>query len=90
MGNQKKLFTPQPVPLIPANLNDDASPLVIPPDVLQLQTDAANVVGGLVDIETFPPDYQEKIKSCYRFSATRMYSNNPYVAKRTTDTLDIV
>ena len=69
---------------------DDLSPLVIPPDVLQLQADALNVVGGLVDIATFPPEYQERIKSYYRFSATRMYSNNPYVAKRTTDTLDIV
>lgn len=84
MGNQKQLFSPLPL------LTQDNGPFHVPSDVLQLQTDAANVVEGRVDINTFSVEYQEKIKNYYRFSATRYTSDNTLIAKRTLDTLDIM
>lgn len=60
------------------------------PSAIQLATDAINVVENRVDINTFPPEYQQKIRSWYQFSATRYFSNNPIVAKRIRETLDIV
>lgn len=71
-------------------LAPDPNPLVDPPDVIQLKLDTANVVEGRVPISNFPPEYQEKIKSFYRFSATRYVEEQPVIAKRTTDTLDII
>ena len=77
-------------PLDEADLNDDLNVLPIPSDVLQLQVDALNVLEGRVNISTFPADDQEKIIEYYRFSATRMNTDESRVAKRTNDTLDIV
>ena len=77
-------------PLTEADLNDDLNVLPIPADVLQLQVDMLNVVENRVDINDFPLDYQEKIKAYYRFSATRMTTDNSKIAKRTVGTLDIV
>jgi hypothetical protein len=64
--------------------------LPIPQDVLQLQVDTLNVLEGRVDISEFSPDYQEQIKEYYRFSATRMRTDDSKIAKRTRSTLDIV
>ena len=64
--------------------------LEIPADVLQLQTDVCNVVEGTVNINTFEPAYQEKIKNYYRFTAHRQNSKSNNIAKRTNDTLDLI
>jgi hypothetical protein len=84
MGCRQQLFAPLPL------LKPDPCPTILPQDTLRLQTDAANVLEGRVPIETFPKEYQEKIKNYYRFSATRYTSSNPLQAKRTTDTLDAI
>jgi hypothetical protein len=84
MGCQQQLFAPLPL------LKPDINPLILPKDTLQLQTDAANVVEGRVSITNFTPEYQEKIKNYYRFSATRYTTDNSLQAKRTTDTLDAI
>jgi len=88
MANQLTLFPQKP--LTEADLNDDLATLEIPPDTLQLQVDMLNVVQGLVNIDTFPPDYQEKIKNYYRFSATRMHTQYTKVANVTQSTLDLI
>ena len=69
---------------------DNPYPFRIPDDVLQLQADALNVEEGRIDIDTFPPEYQEKIKNFYRFSATRHMSNDGTIAKMTRSTLDLI
>ena len=69
--------------------NSEEVPLQ-PMDALQLATDAINVVENRVDINTFPPEYQQKIRYFYQFSATRYFSDNPKVARRIRETLDIV
>jgi len=69
---------------------DTPYPFPTPPDILQLEVDAANVEEGRVDISTFPPDYQQRIKDFYRFSATRHMSNDGTIAKMTNDTLDLI
>ena len=61
-----------------------------PLDALQLATDAINVVENRIDINTFSPEYQQKIRHWYQFSATRYFSDNPIVAKRIRETLDLV
>lgn len=88
MESQKKLYTP--LPLLEKKDLDDYSTFPIPEDELQLQTDIINVLEKRIAIETFDPKYQEKIKNYYRFSATRMYSDKSFIAKRTPDTLDLV
>jgi len=88
MANQLTLFPQKP--LTEADLDDGLATLEIPPDTLQLQVDMLNVVQGLVNIDTFPPDYQEKIKSYYRFSATRMHTQYTKVANVTQSTLDLI
>ena len=82
-------FLPLP-PLTQNDLNDDMRYLPIPEDELQLQVDTLNVMENRVSIDTFPLEYQNKIKSYYKFSATRQNSNESRVAKRTGDTLDII
>lgn len=89
MANPQQLYPLQPLPLTKADL-DAYSPLEIPDDELQLQTDCINVLEKRVPIESFPPDYQQKIKDYYRFYGTRMYSDQPVFFKRTLDTLDLV
>ena len=73
---KEELYTPYPFPP--------------QPDTLQLATDAINVEEGRVDINTFPTDYQQKIKNYYRFSATRHMSNDGTIAKMTSSTLDLI
>jgi len=41
-------------------------------------------------ITDFDPEYQEVIKNTYRFSSVKYNSRIGWLAKRTTDTLDIV
>jgi len=69
---------------------DTFYPFPLPPDVVQLEVDAANVVEGRVDINTFPHDYQQKIKDFYRFSATRHMSNDGTIANMTSSTFDLI
>lgn len=87
MENPKQLYDLQP--LTKEDLAD-YSPFVIPDDVLQLQVDTLNVLQNLVPIESFTPEYQQKIKDYYRFSGTRMYSDKTIFFKRTPDTLDLI
>jgi len=77
-------------PLTEGDLDDDTNTFALSSDTLQLQVDVLNVTSGRVDINTFPPDYQIKIKNYYRFSATRQNSKVDNVAPRTVDTLDII
>jgi len=76
--------------LTEADLDDNLNPLPIPEDTLQLQVDMLNVIAGVVELKTFPHDYQERIKYYYRFSATRMYTGYTKPANITKDTLDII
>jgi len=64
--------------------------LEIPADVLKLQTDVCNVVEGRVDIKTFEPEYQDKIKNYYRFVAHRQNSKSKNIVNRANDTLDLM
>lgn len=73
-----------------ADLLDDVTYLPIPMDTLQLQVDCLNVLENRVQIETFDPEYQQQILNYYRFSATRANSDQYRIAKRTTDTFDII
>ena len=61
-----------------------------PEDERQLQADCINVVEGWVALDTYPPDYQQKIKDYYRFTARRQNSKSKNIVKRTNETLDIV
>ena len=94
MGTQSQLLSLQPFDTDDigkeTNVVVDTNPHCPPPDIWQLQTDVINVLEGRVDITTFEPAYQEKIKHYYRFSGTAHLSKYPVVAKRTTDTLDLV
>ncbi|MFA7219875.1 MAG: hypothetical protein WC119_05175 [Synergistaceae bacterium] len=72
------------------NVPTNTSPHCPPPDILQLQTDTINVLEGRVEISSFELSYQERIKDYYRYSGTAYLSKYPVIAKRTTDTLDVV
>lgn len=71
-------------------LEPDPNPLADPSDVQQLKVDTANVVEGRVEIDTFSQEYQIKIVNFYRFSSTKYTTAQNIVAKRTTDTVDII
>lgn len=78
-------------PLSPTDIGSD--PDMFPPtpaDQLQLATDMINVIENRVDINSFTPEYQKKIKSFYQFSATRYSSSKGKTANRTKNTLDII
>lgn len=78
-------------PITVADLNDDVSYLIIPPDTLQLQADTINVLEGRLPISNFSLERQEQIKNYYRFSADFQNRRSPQKpAKRTTDTLDLI
>lgn len=77
-------------PLTKQDLMDNLNYLPIPEDTLQLQVDTLNVYQGLVPMESFSPDYQEKIKNYYRFSATRMNTDTSKPAPMTITTLDLL
>jgi len=76
--------------LVIADLIDDQNYLIIPEEELQLQVDTLNVIENRVPLESFPPERQIIIQNYYRFSGTRMNSNQPRIAKRTRDTFDII
>lgn len=80
-----------PLPKLP-EFDQSSNPfaLEIPEDVLRLQTDVCDVEEGRVDIHTFEPEYQKKIKNYYRFTAHRQNSKSKNIVKRTNDTLDII
>jgi len=69
---------------------DTSFPLIVPEDTLQLQADILNVEEARISIDTFRPDYQERIKTYYRFSATFQTSESDNIAQRTIDTLDLI
>lgn len=77
-------------PLTVKDLDDDQNYLVIPPDILQLQVDALNVLEGRVPISSFSPEYRQKMMAYYRFSANRQNTVTPKVAKMTDETLDLI
>lgn len=77
-------------PLTKDELDYNPYPLPIPEDTLQLEVDTINVLEGRVDINTFPPAYQEKIREFWRFSATRLTSKSKGIARMTPDTLDLI
>lgn len=56
----------------------------------KLQLDTARVDAGVVDLSTFSPEYQERIKTNYRFYGHRYTSDMPYCAPRTNDTMDVI
>jgi len=88
---QTQLFNLFPLPpLIPKDISYNPFALEIPPDVLQLQADALNVVEGRVSITDFDPEYQEKIKNYYRFAAIKQTSRSHNIAQRTINTLEII
>ena len=89
MANQQQLLQLQPFSINDIGQNVSEVPFESK-EALQLATDMINVKENRVDIATFPPEYQKKIKLFYQFSATRIFTNNPKIAKRTQDTLDIV
>ena len=91
MANQSQLFSQLPLP--PLTVKDiayDPFPLEIPADILQLQADTLNVFEGRVSIESFPPDYQEKMKNYYRFAAHFQTSKSHNVVQRIAETLEII
>lgn len=61
-----------------------------PPDVIQLKVDVINVEEGRVSIDSFPADYQEKIKNFYRFYGQRSSPKQPFYPKLIRSTLDVV
>ena len=79
-----------PPPLTKDDLEDCTNVFPVPPDILQLQVDTLNVLQALVPITNFSPEYQERIKDYYKYSADYQLSNMPKIAKRTFDTLDII
>ena len=88
MGQLQHLLALDPLDDFTQSSNPFALP--IPEDVLKLQTDVCNVVEGRVDIKTFDPEYQKKIKDYYRFVGHRQNSKSKNIVKRNNDTLDIV
>ena len=88
MGKLRNLLKLEPLPEFTQATNPFATP--IPEDVLRLQTDVCDVEEGRVDINTFEPEYQEKIKNYYRFEGHRQNSKSKNIAQRTNDTLDII
>ena len=61
-----------------------------PPDIKQLKVDIVNVIENRVSIDSFPLDYQEKIKNFYRFHGQRSSPKEPFFPRMIRQTLDIV
>ena len=68
----------------------DTDPFCPPADIWQLQVDVINVFEGRVELSTFEPAYQKRIKDYYRFSATKQISSVETPIKLTNDTMDLV
>lgn len=90
------MATPQQLlSLSPYETNDipPSGPHVVPDDpedVKQLKVDIVNVIEGRVLIDSFTPEYQEKIKNYYRFYGQRSSPKEPFYPKMIRQTLDIV
>ena len=89
MANKPQLLSLQPFTPEEIGINYEEVPYT-DPETQKLATDMINVVEGRVELSTFPPDYQKKIKSFYQFSATRYTSDQLVIAKRIRETLDLV
>jgi len=94
MANPNQLYNLRPLTnadlALASKVVTNTDPHCPPEDILRLQVDVINVFEGRVDIASFDPAYQERIKNYYKFSATQHLSSQPVIAKRTTDTLDLV
>jgi len=99
MATQRTLLNLQPIDLNPIGIAEfgraskvptNTSPHCPPEDITTLQIDVINVLEGRVLITSFDPLYQERIKNYYRFSGTPHLSNYEVIAKRTSDTIDLV
>jgi len=89
MGNSTDSLTL--LPLTPDDLRwNPAEPLPLAEDLLQLQADTLNVFQKRVDLASFTPEYQEKIKSYWRFSAMRQTSKEQNCAKVIRSTLEAI
>lgn len=84
----------QMTPLLPLPpLTNDVFPpemseVPLAPDIQQLIIDVANVEQHRVNIASFPPEYQERIKTYYRFSGTIQNTKIHNPGKVNRDTLD--
>jgi hypothetical protein len=87
MANMSKLTNI--LPLTTSDL-EDVSEFAITKYELELQRDILNVLEGRVELNTFEPEYQERIKNYYRFHGNRFSSKNPKIAARTPDTGDVI
>ena len=59
-------------------------------ELYQLDNDIIEVfVMRTRKLADFSPEYQEKLKASYRFSAWRFRTRYPIIAPRTSETLDI-
>ena len=85
------MLTPlQPVKLVDMTpQNPDFNPND-PPEVVQLQLDLVNVLEGRVDINTFPKEYQDKMKNYYKFYGIRYCSKYPLYPKMIRETFEVV
>jgi hypothetical protein len=62
-----------------------------PPDMIALEQAVRDVfVLGTKSITDYPPDYQQRMITFYRFSATRFESSQTVHVSITPDTLDII
>jgi hypothetical protein len=68
-------------PLTADDLRSSGSFDITSQETLQFQADVINVFEGRVDIETFPPDYQKRIRDYYRFSAVSPESMSAKIAQ---------
>ena len=64
--------------------------LDLPPDIRQLHNDIVEVLEGRIDINTFDPEYQQRIKDYYKYSATFKSSKTDYIVYRTNNTMDLI
>lgn len=80
--------------LLPLNSDDitfnPERPIQVSEDYDQLQIDTTNVENGSVELSSFIPEYQKKIKDNYRFYGHRSGSKDGFIAPRTKDTLDLI
>lgn len=99
MANQKRLSNLMDFEVLePSDIGRQtgipmSSPHNPPDDIWKLQTDVINVLEGRVDISTFEPSYQEKIKTYYKFSGTAFmssYTRTASMAPMIRSTMEIV
>jgi len=88
MANPIPDLTPPPLTIM--DLNDGSNVLPIAQYTLQLQVDTLNVVEKRIPLSSFSPERQQQIIDYYRFSSDFTNTKNPNIAKRTSDTLDII